>query len=144
MIISICEYRLTPKVAAKNPKPLVKMDLIEVLWAIRNSLCFVAAVDPFLVITARHQNRIIDGRTKLDRSDNDTRYKRKRCIRVIRNGHVAGNRKLDNRYENDRNGDGFKGDHDNQEDRCDGDRIYVSSDRHPSHPADPSSAVPHQ
>ena len=34
LIISICEYRLTPKVAAKNPKPLVKMDLIEVLWAI--------------------------------------------------------------------------------------------------------------
>ena len=76
------------------------------------------------MISTCHQNRIIYGRSKLNRTDNDTRHKRKRRIRIKRYCHITCNRKFDDRDQDHRNGNRLKRDQDDNKDRQDGNIIY--------------------
>ena len=56
------------------------------------------------LITGSHQDRIVNGSTKLDRTDNNTCNERKADSLIERDGHIYKNRKLNNRNQNDRQG----------------------------------------
>ena len=60
------------------------------------------------LVTAGDQDRIVYGRTQLDRSDNDGSDERKFCSRQERDTHIDKDRTLDDHNQDHRKGDRFK------------------------------------
>ena len=75
---------------------------------------------PLCLVTARHQNRVVDCGSKLDRTDDDRGDKRKLCPCETRNAHVDKDCKLDDQDQEHRQTERFENeenDNKNQSDR---------------------------
>ena len=68
----------------------------------QNCLALALSGSSLHLITARHQNRVVDGRAQLDRSDDDRGDERKRRSCVIGEAHVDEDCALDDQDQKDR------------------------------------------
>ena len=68
----------------------------------RNRFLLVRSVVAKLLVLCCHENRIIDRRAELNRTDDNRSDKRQRRVRICRNTHVDKNGELNDRHQNDR------------------------------------------
>ena len=79
----------------------------------------------FLLVTTRHKDRIVYGCTKLNGSDYDTCNEWKFDSLEKRDCHVDVDGKFNNRNQNDRNGNGFEYQHNDDKNSCYGGNVYI-------------------
>ena len=78
----------------------------------------------FFLVSAGHKDCIVNSSSQLDTTDNNACYEHHFLSLIIRNGHIDKNRKLNNCNQNKRKRNGFKHNHDNNENCQDRDSIY--------------------
>ena len=90
-----------------------------------DSFFFVFSILALFLITGCHQDRVVDGCAELDGSDDDACYERKAGSLIIWDCHVQHDRKFDHGYQDNRQGNRFEDQQDDDKDCTDGKDVYV-------------------
>ena len=88
-----------------------------------HAFLFIRAAQTLRLVARRHQDRVVDGRTQLDGADTDRSDKRQRLTEIMRQTEVDEDTQLDDRDQDERQGDAALDQHDDDEDRDDGYQI---------------------
>lgn len=121
-IISISEYRPTPKVAAKKPRALTVMEGMDAGQGRPDGLMLIPAPERSFC-TGGHQNGIVHRGAQLDGTDADGGDKGQGRAGIEGNAQIDEDGELNDRHQDDRQGDGFQHQGDDDENRRDGNDV---------------------
>ena len=80
----------------------------------QNRLLFALSASSLNLIPASHQDRVVNGGSQLDRSDDDRSDERKRSTCIVRKSHVDEDRALDDQDQQDRKAQRRENEHDDR------------------------------